>query len=106
GRGYKLAIVDDPVDPEKAWSPTYQRRFREWWPAKFISRQEPDARIIVVMQRLGLDDPIDFLLRREVGDGTDCAPEHWHVLFLDEIKSDEPIGRWDGPMGLPPTCTL
>lgn len=106
GFGYHLGIVDDPTDPEKAHSPTYQRRFREWWPAKFLSRMEPNARIVFVMQRLGLDDPIDFLFRREVGEDTDLAPEHWHVLLADEIRSDEPLGRWDGPMGLPPTCTL
>jgi hypothetical protein len=106
GFGYHLGIVDDPTDPEKAHSPTYQRRFRDWWPSKFLSRQEPGARIVVVMQRLGLDDPIDFLFRREVGEGTDRAPEHWHVVLADEIRSDEPLGRWDGPMGIPPTCTL
>lgn len=106
GFGYHLGIVDDPTDPEKAHSPTYQRRFREWWPSKFLSRQEPGARIVVVMQRLGVEDPVDFLFRREVGEDTDLAPEHWHVVLCDEIKSDEPLGRWDGPMGLPPTCTL
>ncbi len=106
GFGYGCASVDDPTDPEKAVSPTYQRRFREWWPAKLLSRQEPGARIVVVMQRLGVGDPIDYLLAREVGDGTECAPEHWHVVLADEIRSDEPLGRWDGPMGLPPTCTL
>lgn len=106
GQGYHLGIVDDPTDPEKAHSPTYQRRWRDFWPQKYLSRQEPGARIVLVMQRLGVDDPIDFLFRREVGEKEDHAPEHWHVVVLDEIKSDEPLGRWDGPMGLPPTCTL
>jgi hypothetical protein len=106
GFGYHLGIVDDPTDPEKAHSPTYQKRFREWWPSKFLSRMEPNARVIFVMQRLGLDDPVDFLFRREVGEHTDEAPEHWHVLLCDEIRSDEKLGRWSGPMGLPPTCTL
>lgn len=106
GFGYHLGIVDDPTDPEKAHSPTYQKRFREWWPAKFLSRQERNARVIVVMQRLGVEDPIDFLFRREVGEHTEHAPEYWHVVLCDEIKSDEPLGRWDGPMGLPPTCTF
>lgn len=106
GFGYHLGIVDDPTDPEKSHSPTFQRRFEEWWPAKFLSRQEPDAAIVVVMQRLGTGDPVDFLFRREVGEDTDLAPEHWHVVVCDEIKSDAPLGRWDGPMGLPPTCTL
>lgn len=106
GKGYHFGLVDDPTDPEKANSPTYQRRFREWWPAKFLSRQEPGAVICVVMQRLGIDDPVDFLLRREIGENTDLAPENWHVVLMDEIKSNEPLGRWDGPLGLPPTCTL
>lgn len=108
GFGYHLGVVDDPTDPEKAHSPTFQRKFREWWPSKFLSRQEPDARIVVVMQRLGLDDPIDYLLRRELGegDGVDLAPERWHVVLADEIRSAEPLGRWEGPGGLPPTCTL
>lgn len=106
GRGYNLGIVDDPVDPEQAHSPTYHRRFRRWWPEKFLSRQEPGARIVFVMQRLGPDDPVDFLMRLEVGDGVPAAPQNWRVLALDEVKSSEPYGRWGGPMGLPPTCTL
>ncbi len=106
GRGYNLGVMDDPVDPEKARSPVYQRRFQQFWPEKWISRQEPDAAIVLDMQRLGVEDPIDFLFRREVGENTPLAPEHWAVLVLDEIKSDELLGKWDGPRGLPATCTL
>lgn len=106
GRGFHLADVDDPTDPEKAHSPTYQKRFERWWSEKFLSRQEPGAAIIFVMQRLGVLDPVDYLLRREVGEDADLAPEHWHVVVCDEVKSEEPLGRWDGPQGLPPTCTL
>lgn len=106
GLGYHLGIVDDPVKPEQAHSPVFQKRFQEWWPGKFLSRQEPNASIVFVMQRLGTLDPVDFLFRREVGEDTDEAPEHWHVVVCDEIKSDAPLGRWTGPQGLPPTCTL
>ena len=106
GFGYHLGVIDDPTDPEKASSFTYQRRFEEWWPSKFISRQEPGASIVVDMQRLGPMDPIDYLFRREVGEDTDEAPEHWHVVCCEEIKSNAALGRWDGPRGLPPTCTL
>jgi hypothetical protein len=106
GFGYDLGVVDDPMDPEQAHSPAYLRRFADWWPAKFISRQEPGAAIVLVMQRIGVDDPVDFLFRREIGEDTDEAPEHWHVVICDEIRSDEPLGRWSGPRGLPPTCTL
>lgn len=106
GKGFDLGVVDDPVDPQQVESLVYQRRFEEFWPRKFLSRQEPAARIVVVMQRLGTTDPADFLLRREVGERTPKAPEYWHVVVLDEIHSDAPLGRWSGPRGLPPTCTL
>lgn len=106
GFGYELGVVDDPTDPEGAHSPKSQRRFRAWWPAKFLSRQGPRAAIVVVMQRLGIEDPIDYLLRREVGEDVEEAPEHWHIVICDEIRSDAPLGRWTGPRGLPPTCTL
>jgi hypothetical protein len=106
GRGFHLGVVDDPTDPEKASSPTYQKRFVNWWPAKFLSRQDPRAAIILVMQRLGVGDPIEFLFRRELGEDTPAAPQYWHVVLCDEIKSEEPLGKWDGPMGLPSTCTL
>lgn len=107
GFGFHLGIIDDPTDPEKAHSPAFQKRFQEWYPSKFLSRREPGASIVVVMQRLGTEDPIDFLFRRELGeDGADLSPQNWHVVFCDEIKSSAPIGRWSGPQGLPPTCTL
>lgn len=105
GKGFRLGIIDDPVDPEQAISLAYQHRFVRFWERKFLSRQEPGARIVCVFQRLGPEDPADYLFRREVGDGVELAPEHWHVVCLDEIKSDEPLGRWNGPRGLPPTCT-
>ncbi|MGH7501299.1 MAG: hypothetical protein ACREL7_06010 [Longimicrobiales bacterium] len=106
GHGYHLGVLDDPSDPERVVSPTYLKKFAEWWPSKFLSRRESGARIVVVMQRLGTDDPIDWLLRREIGEDTELAPMNWHVVICDEIKSNEPLGRWDGPMGLPPTCTI
>lgn len=107
GRGYHFGLVDDPTPPNKARSPHFRELFEDWWPSTWLSRQERGhAQIAVVMQRLGPEDPIDFLYRREVGERTQAAPEKWHVVCMDEIKSEEPLGRWDGPRGLPPTCTI
>lgn len=106
GFGYHLGIIDDPQDPERAESYIGQRKFIVWYPKKFVSRGEPGAQKLVVMQRLGNADAIDFLFRREVGLDTDLAPEHWHVVVCDEIKSNERLADFDGPMGLPPTCTI
>lgn len=106
GRGYHLGVTDDVMSPEQVRSLVYQQRFQRWWSEKWRKRAEPGARLVMVMQRLGVDDPIDWLFRREVGENTEAVPENWHVLVMDEIKSEEPLARWDGPRGLPPTCTL
>lgn len=101
GRGYHLGIIDDPQDPLQAHSVTYQKRFRDWYPSKFLSRQEPDAAIVFIMQRLGPGDAIEFLFEREQE-----SPENWYVVCLDEIKSSEPLWHGRGEMGIPETCTL
>ena len=106
GRGYHLGITDDPIDPEQSVSLTFRRRFARWWEQKWLRGAEPGAQYIFVMQRLGPEDPIDYLFRREVGEKVEKSPMHWHVVVLDEVKSDEPLGRWSGPRGLPPTCTI
>jgi hypothetical protein len=106
GSGFHLGIIDDPMKPKHVRSRAYVEAFREWYPETWYNRMEPGARQIVVMQRLGQQDPIDFLFRREVGDDTAEAPQHWHVLCLDERKSSDPLASYGGKQGLPHTCTL
>ncbi len=103
GRGYNLGIVDDPVSPQQATQGPYIRRFGRWWPATWLRGQQPGgAAIVFVMQRLGIDDPVAWLLERESGK----TAEHWHILVMDEIHSAEPFSRYDGPLGFPKTCTV
>lgn len=103
GRGYNLGIVDDPINPEQVTRGPYQKRFTRWWAAQWLRGQRPgNNAIIFVMQRLAPDDPVSWLLEREQGD----TAEHWHVLVMDEVHSDEPYGRWDGPLGFPKTCRV
>lgn len=103
GRGYHLGITDDPIDPLQVSSAAFQKRFRNWWPAKWLRGQRPNAAKVFVMQRLGLDDPVAWLLEREEDPN---VAEHWHIIAFDEMKSSEPFGRWSGPQGFPATCTL
>jgi len=102
GKGFHLGGVDDPIDPAHAFSYAWRQKFETWWENDWLRAREPGAKMFFVMQRLGMDDPIDYLLRQEL---TEHAL-HWHVVCLDEIHSEEPLGRWTGPKGLPPTCTL
>jgi len=106
GKGYHLGICDDPIKPDHARSEVYQARFAEWYPGTFVSGAEPGASRIVIMQRLDVADPVDFLFRREVGEDVEEASENWHVVALDEIHSDVELWRGKGPKGLPITCSL
>ena len=107
GRGFHLGVIDDPQDPEQARSATYQARFRRWYPGKFYSRREPGAAVVVVMQRLALDDAAAFLLAEEAeAAATGRTPQRWHVVVCDALHSDEPFADYDGPHGLPSSCTV
>ncbi|MEM1096053.1 MAG: hypothetical protein AAGJ10_15755 [Bacteroidota bacterium] len=107
GRGYHLGIIDDPMDPQQAHSATYQKRFRDWYPSKFLSRAEPGGQRVLVMQRLAPNDPVDFLWQSEqqkIQSGEQT--ESWHIVCFDEVKSNAPLAGYGGPMGLPKSCTL
>lgn len=107
GRGFNLGVVDDPLHPDHAYSWMRRQHFKRWWENTWLRSLEPGAQMIFVMQRLHVEDPVDYLFRREVGEGEEVkAPLHWHVVVMDEIKSSEPLGRWKGPRGLPSTCTV
>lgn len=109
GKGFHLGIVDDPIDPKQVTSRAYQRRFANWWPSKWLRALRPSGCLVFVMQRLGVDDPIAWLLEREqeaIDNGDLHAAHRWHVLAYDEIKSDEPFAEYKGPRGFPTTCTV
>ncbi len=101
GRGFHLGGVDDPIHPSHAFSWTRRHAFEVWWENVWLRGRESGAQMFFVMQRLGTEDPIDYLFRRE-----QTHPLHWHVVALDEVHSAEPLGRWSGPKGIPPSCTL
>lgn len=106
GSGFDIGIIDDPMKPIHAGSEAYIGAWQTFWTDTWYNRQEPGAAMIVVMQRIGPRDPVDYIYRCLAGDGAEQMPEHWHVLCCDEIKSSEPLGKYAGPMGLPESCTL
>jgi hypothetical protein len=64
GRGGQLIIIDDPLKPDEAASETARRRAIDWYEKTVTSRldHKGEGRIILVMQRLHVDDLAGHLL--------------------------------------------
>ena len=87
GRGGNIAIIDDPMKAQDSYSASTRESVRQWFSHTLLSRLDnklSDA-IVVVMQRLHVDDLVGHLLQE--GD--------WTVLNLPaiaEFEQDFPLG--------------
>ncbi len=66
GRGGNLFIIDDPLKPGDATSDVTREGVIEWYRSTLVTRPDDKqaARIIVVMQRIHVDDLVGYLLDR------------------------------------------
>lgn len=99
GKGFHLGIIDDPVkNSEDANSDALREKQKEWYKTTFLTREEPDAAIVLIMTRWNEDDLAGWLLSEEQSDEDDETQEHWHIVCLPAI--------YDGPMEFPASCTV
>jgi hypothetical protein len=85
GLGGDLFIVDDPLKAIDAQSESRRQSLNLWVSNTLMSRldNKQTGAIIVVMQRVHMDDLSGFLMK---------TPEHWEVLSLPAIaEADERI---------------
>jgi len=96
GKGFNLAVIDDPVKGwEEATSPTVKEKIYNWYKTVFRTRATPMSEggaIILILTRWAEDDLAGRLLKdAEEGDG-----EHWDTLVLKAIcdnKEEDPLHR-------------
>jgi predicted phage terminase large subunit-like protein len=69
GRGGNLFIIDDPLKPGDAISQVSRERVIEWYRSTLVTRPDDKqaARVMVVMQRIHVDDLVGYLLENEAG---------------------------------------
>lgn len=114
GKGFHLGIIDDPIaNAEQASSDTIRTAHKEWWRSTFSTRAEPDAAIVIIQQRWHEDDLSGWLLDeewRETMLADDAAPERWHIVNFEALKSsaDEIAAEelLNGRPMFPPSCTV
>ena len=84
GRGGNIIIIDDPMKPQDAQSELARSAVLQWYGNTLLSRldNKSTAPIIVVMQRLHVDDLAGHLIEQS----------GWHVLNLPAIaETDETV---------------
>jgi predicted phage terminase large subunit-like protein len=90
GRGGDIIIVDDPLKPDDAFSETRRTNANQWFTNTLLSRLD-DKRtgaIVVVMQRIHMDDMTGFLTAQS---------DEWEILDLPAIaECDQTIPCWEG----------
>ena len=89
GRGGDLIIIDDPTKPTDALSQPTRNSVNEWYLNTLLSRLDNKAtgRIVIVMQRVHVEDLTGFVLDGpEELDGVEAA-RHRHCSGVD---SDRP----------------
>lgn len=67
GRGGNFIIIDDPIKPSEAMSIATRRGVKEWYSSTLYSRlnNKTDDVIILIMQRVHLDDLVGHVLEQE-----------------------------------------
>ncbi len=82
GRGGNFIIIDDPIKPQDALSESLRTKVNQWYNNTLLSRlnnRQEDV-IIIVMQRLHIDDLVGFVQENE----------SWEILSLPAIaETDE-----------------
>jgi predicted phage terminase large subunit-like protein len=88
GRGGDIILIDDPLKPDEALSESKRSAANQWFTNTLLSRLD-DKRtgaIVVVMQRVHIEDLTGFLLGQS---------DQWDVFSLPAIaESDEIIPVW------------
>lgn len=63
GRGADILIIDDPLKPDEATSDVQRNKVNEWFEGTAYTRldSKKDGAIIIIMQRLHLDDLVGYV---------------------------------------------
>ncbi len=81
GRGADFIIIDDPLKPDEAVSPTRRQAVNEWFDNSVLSRLNDKRKgcIILITQRLHEDDLVGHVLEQE----------NWDLVRLPAIAEED-----------------
>jgi predicted phage terminase large subunit-like protein len=89
-----LAVIDDPISGfEQAQSMTQLSKVHGWYETDFITRLKPQAKVVLICQRLARNDLAGYLIDRNAASPT----RRQRILTLPMLaKENDPLGRAPG----------
>ena len=91
GRGAHVALLDDVMSEEDAFSEAGRRYIKEWYPAGLRTRLMPNGAVVIINTRYHEDDICGWLLAAEQKADTDSNIDPWEVIkipaWLDETAA-------------------
>ncbi len=99
GEGGDILIADDPQKPLDCMNKKYRDKTYNWFVNTFLSRlnSKKKGAVILVMQRLHVDDLVGRITEGEIGDGLVQYCNGWIVLnFAAIAKEDESFRKEKG----------
>lgn len=86
GRGAHLALLDDPISEQDAYSKAKRDRVNKWYPGGLRTRLMPNGRVILTMTRWSVGDLAGWLLDQEMNNP---EADKWTVLKFPAILGEE-----------------
>lgn len=82
GKGAHVAIIDDPLSEQEAFSKASRDSVKRWYPSGLRSRLAPGGRILLITTRWHEDDLAGWLLKQQ---GSDDLSDKWEVVDIPAI---------------------
>ena len=98
GRGAHVAILDDVMSEEDAFSDAGRRYIKEWYPAGLRTRIMPNGAIVIINTRFHYDDLCGWLLKQQE-DMSEYETIPWEVIKIPAWLDEEAADLLDLPLG-------
>ena len=100
GRGAHVAMLDDVMSEEDAFSEAGRRYIKEWYPAGLRTRLMPSGAIVIINTRYHEDDICGWLLEAEAkSDKADVIIHPWEVIKIPAWLDEDAAKLLNLPVG-------
>jgi predicted phage terminase large subunit-like protein len=86
GRGAHLALVDDPISEQTAWSKAARNQINNWYPGGLRSRLTPSGRLAIIQTRWHEEDLTGYLVKQSM---ENPFADQFRIISIPALNSNE-----------------